>query len=365
MVVVAILSRFAGYHQNMPSYSALSLSVLDQSPIRQGGTAAQALRETVMLAQEVERLGYARYWVAEHHNTASFAGTAPEILIGQIAANTSSIRVGSGGVMLSHYSALKVAETFRLLSAFYPGRIDLGIGRAPGSDQHTALALAYPRSMADISTFPRQVADLAGFLSGALPADHPFSTIEAQPGPPAAVPEIWLLGSSDYSARLAALIGLPFAFADFFGSAGDIGPRVAELYRQEFKPSATLLEPKLGVAVHVICADTAEQAHYIASSMRLMVARLRTGHTRTAILSPEEASRLELDDEEEPFVAGFTRHFVEGNPEHVRAQLLDVAERYGTSDLTIATNCFSFEDRVRSYRLVAAAFDLTPGVPRA
>jgi luciferase family oxidoreductase group 1 len=257
-----------------------------------------------------------------------------------------------------------VAETFRLLSAFYPGRIDLGVGRAPGSDQHTALALAYPRSMADISTFPRQVADLAGFLSGALPAGHPFSGIEAQPGPPAAVPDIWLLGSSDYSARLAAIAGLPFAFADFFGSAGDIGPRVAELYRQEFKPSTHLSRPKLGVAVHVICADTAEHAQYIASSMRLMVARLRTGHTRTAILPPEEASKLELGNVQDPFVAGFTRHFIEGDPEHVRAQLVDVAERYGTDDLTIATNCFSLADRVRSYQLVAEACNLTPGVPK-
>ncbi len=353
-----------GYHECMPSTPELLLSVLDQSPIRQGGTAAQALRETVELARETERLGYTRYWVAEHHNTASFAGTAPEILIGQIAANTSSIRVGSGGVMLSHYSALKVAETFRLLSAFYPGRIDLGIGRAPGSDQHTASALAYPRPMADIAAFPRQVADLTGFLSGALPPGHPFSRIEAQPGPPIAVPELWLLGSSDYSARLAALLGLPFAFADFFGSAGDIGPQVADLYRQEFKPSTYLQEPRLGVAVHVICAGTAEQAHYVASSMRLMVAQLRTGRARTAILSPEEASRQELAIAPDQPGTGFARHFIEGNPEHVRTQLLAVAERYGTNDLTIATNCFSFEDRVRSYRLVAAACALGPAVPK-
>src|SRR5579875_2322882 len=216
----------------------LSLSVLDQSPMRHGGTASQALRETVELARAVEGLGYKRYWVAEHHNAGSFAGTAPEILIGQIAAHTSTIHVGSGGVMLSHYSALKVAETFRLLSAFYPGRIDLGIGRAPGSDRQTAMALVYPRPMADINTFPRQVEDLVGFLSGRLPAGHPFAAIEAQPGPPpASVPDVWLLGSSDYSARLAAMLGLPFAFADFFGNAGDIGPQVADLYRRLFQPS--------------------------------------------------------------------------------------------------------------------------------
>jgi luciferase family oxidoreductase group 1 len=353
------------YHEHMPPIPELSLSVLDQSPIRQGGTAAQALRETVQLAQETERLGYKRYWVAEHHNTASFAGTAPEILIGQIAANTSRIRVGSGGVMLSHYSALKVAETFRMLSSFYPGRIDLGIGRAPGSDQLTALALSYPRPVGDIKAFPRQVSDLAGFLSGALPAGHPFAEIAAQSGPPTVGPDIWLLGSSDYSARLAALLGLPFAFADFFGSAGDIGPQVADLYRREFKPSAYLPEPKLGVAVHVICATTTEQAHFVASSMRLMVAQLRTGHNRTAILAPEEASKQERDLGYDPFVAGFARHFIEGDPEHVRAQLLAVANRYGTNDLTIATNCFAFDDRVRSYQLVAEACAMTTGVSKS
>lgn len=352
----------AGYTETMGMIPELSLSVLDQSPIRQGGTAAEALAETVALAQETERLGYRRYWVAEHHNTASFAGTAPEILIGQIAANTTHIRVGSGGVMLSHYSALKVAETFRLLSAFYPGRIDLGIGRAPGSDQHTAVALAYPRPRADINAFPRQVVDLAGFLAGELPAGHPFAAIAAQPGPPAAVPDLWLLGSSDYSADLAAALGLPFAFADFFGSAGDIGPHVAELYRREFKPSISLQEPRLSVAVHVTCSDTADQAHYIASSMRLMVAQLRTGAARTAIQAPEEAARQEMDSAQSQFVAGFTRHFIEGDPEQVRVQLLAVAERYGTNDLTIATNCFSFEDRVRSYRLVAKAWALAPAL---
>ena len=338
----------------------LSLSVLDQSPIRQGGTAAQALWESVALAQETERLGYTRYWVAEHHNTTSFAGTAPEILIGQIAANTASIRVGSGGVMLSHYSALKVAETFRMLSALYPGRIDVGIGRAPGSDQQTALALAYPRPRADINAFPRQVEDLAGFLAGKFPAGHPFAAIEAQPGPPDTVPDLWLLGSSDYSAGLAAALGLPFAFADFFGNAGDIGPQVAELYRRQFQLSIALQEPRLSVAVHVICSDTADQAHYIASSMRLMVAQLRTGATRTAILPPEEAARQDLDMVQSRFQADFTRHFIEGNPAQVRSQLLAVAQRYRTNDLTIATNCFAFADRVRSYQLVADALSPAP-----
>lgn len=332
----------------------LSLNVLDQSPIRSGGTAAEALRETVELARAAERLGYRRYWVAEHHNTSSFAGTAPEVLIGQIAAHTSTIRVGSGGVMLSHYSALKVAESFRILSAFYPGRVDLGIGRAPGSDQRTAIALAHPRPPADINQFPRQVSDLVGFIANHLPEGHPFAGIAAQPGeaiPDA--PEVWLLGSSDYSAILAAEMGLPFAFADFFGNSGDFGPEVAEIYRQKFRPSEYLAEPRVNVAVHVVCADTAAEAERRAASTKLRVVQMRTGSARSALLPPDEAARILAAMGADRFLAAFTRHYVQGAPEQVREQLLAVAERYGAAELTIATNCYAFEDRARSYELVA------------
>jgi luciferase family oxidoreductase group 1 len=345
----------------MPDFS---LSVLDQSPIRQGGTAAEALRETVELAKVAERAGYQRFWVAEHHSSGTFAGTAPEILIGQIAAATSTIRVGSGGVMLSHYSALKVAEVFRLLSAFYPGRIDLGIGRAPGSDQRTAVALADPKPIGDIKQFPQQVADVVGFLANRLGDDHPFVGIEAQPGATIAdMPRVWLLGSSDYSARLAALLGLPFAFADFFGNAGDFGPIVADLYRREFKPSDYLEEPKVSVAVHVTCAETEERARYIASSMRLMVARMRTGHARAAIIPPDAASAIidATDSDTKQLIAGFTRHYIEGNPDQVREQLNAAGDRYGTRDLIIAMNCYAFADRVRSFELVAEAMGIGRG----
>lgn len=339
----------------------LTLSVLDQSPVREGGTAAQALHETIELARAAEGLGYQRYWVAEHHSTAMFAGTAPEVLIGQIAANTSSIRVGSGGVMLSHYSALKVAEAFRVLSAFYPGRIDLGIGRAPGSDQRTALALVDPRPLADVNQFPRQVADLLGFLANELPEDHPFAEVAAQPGPlPPGLPEVWLLGSSDFSARLAALLGLPFAFADFFGNAGDLGPRVAELYRQQFRPSESLQAPRLSAAVHVICAETEERARFVASSTKLRVAQMRSGAHPSGLLPPEEASQYTSHAATSHLIQAFTRHYVEGNPEMVREQLLAAAGRYGTDDLIIATNCYAFADRVHSYELVARVMGLMP-----
>jgi len=338
---------------------SLTLSVLDQSPVREGGTAADALRETVALAKAVEQFGYARFWVAEHHNTAMFSGTAPEILIGQIAAHTSRIRVGSGGVMLTHYSALKVAETFRVLAAFYPGRIDLGIGRAPGSDQRTAVALSAPRPLADVRLFPRQVDDVLGFLHDRLPQDHPYTAIEAQPGPlPDGLPDVWLLGSSDYSARLAATMGLPFAFADFFGAAGEIGPEIAELYMRHFQPSDFLQEPKLSVAVSVVCAESEERAEMLSSSMKVAVARMRTGAGRSPLMVPEEAYQYLLNEDTRPLIASFTSQYIVGTPDQVHGGLLAAADRYGTNDLILATNCFAFADRVRSYELVSLACGL-------
>jgi luciferase family oxidoreductase group 1 len=339
----------------------LTLSVLDQSPVRSGGTAAEALRETVALAQVADRLGYARYWVAEHHNISAFAGTSPEILIGQIAAATRAIRVGSGGVMLSHYAALKVAEQFRILAALFPGRIDLGVGRAPGSDPLTAAALSYPRPQADIRLFPQQVADLLGFLEGALDPTHPFTRIYAQPGsPPEPAPEVWLLGSSDYSARLAAELGLPFAFADFFGFTGEIGPGVADLYRSAFRPSAHAAAPRLNVTVHAICAPTAEEAAHLAASRRLMRAfRLMGTAGPPGLLSPEEAAAYPLPDAIRRQVEA-SGGALDGDPAQVRAGLLEVAATYGTTDIGIVTNCYSFEARARSYALIAEAFGLPP-----
>jgi luciferase family oxidoreductase group 1 len=223
----------------------LHLGVVDQSPVREGGTAADALRETIALAVATEAMGYERYWVAEHHNVPNFAGTSPEILVGQIAAHTKSIRVGSGGVMLSHYSALKVAENFRLLETLYPGRIDLGLGRAPGSDQLTAAALAYPGRPRDISSFPEQITDLLGYLGNDLDPKHPFAAVHVGPGQ-GTMPEVWLLGSRTESAYLAAMLGLPFSYAHFFAIAVEDGPAIVEGYRRHFRPSAYLAEPRVG-----------------------------------------------------------------------------------------------------------------------
>ncbi len=338
----------------------LTLSVVDQSPLRRGGTASEALHETVELAQVAEKAGYSRYWVAEHHNSGGFAGTSPEILIGQIAAKTSTIHVGSGGVMLSHYSALKVAEQFSILNSFYPGRIDLGIGRAPGSDQLTAMALADPRPQMDIRAFPSMVNDLMGFLYGTLEPNHPFAAIHTQPGPqPEHKPEVWLLGSSDYSAQLAAMLGLPFSFAEFFANTSAEGMEVAEMYRSGFKPSKYLSEPKLNVAVQVVCAPTAEEAKYVASSRYLMGAdrALRLG-LGSGLRSPEEASKYPLTKEQVRFIEAQGHRRIEGDPETVKEGILQAAKDFKTTDVSVVTNCYYFKDRAQSYKLVAEAFGL-------
>lgn len=349
----------------MASESGFTLSVVDQSPMRRGAPAAEALGDTVRLAQAVESLGYERYWVAEHHNTSNFAGTSPEILIGQILANTSRIRVGSGGVMLTHYSSLKVAEQFGMLESFYPGRVDLGVGRAPGSDQQTMFALAYPGRPKDVEQFPQQVVDLIGYLYGALQDDHPFAAIKARPGnPPTSAPSVWLLGSSDYSANLAAYIGLPFAFADFFGNTGKHGPAVAEIYRRNFKPSELCPEPRLNVTLQVLCAPTGDEAQYLASSRNFSRARRvleAQGQERIeGLLPPEEASASlrDLNDVAKGYTEQFIGGFFDGDPAQVKQAVVEASERYETTDIGLVTIAYRVEDRIRSYELLAKEFGL-------
>ena len=334
----------------------LTLSVVDQSPVRTGGTAAQALWETIELAAATEALGYERYWVAEHHNIPNFAGTSPETLIGQIAARTSTIRVGSGGVMLSHYSAFKVAETFRMLESLYPGRIDLGIGRAPGSDQLTAAALAYPGQPREIHHSPQQVYDLLGYLSDSIETGHPLAGVRAGPGS-STVPEVWLLGSRYESAFMAARLGLAFAYAHFFGIGVEEGPAIVEGYRRSFKPSAYLSEPKVNVAVQVLCADTLEEALRLASSRNLARLTSILG-TAKGIPSVEEALSYPYRSNELAFVEDYRRLCVDGDPQQVKDGLEALAEVYGTTDLSVVTICFGFAERVRSYELVAEACGL-------
>ncbi len=340
----------------------LHLSVADQSPVRQGGTAAQALRETVALAEAVEKFGYERFWVAEHHNLPGFAGTSPEIVIGQIAARTQYIRVGSGGVMLSHYSALKVAEIFRVLESFYPGRIDLGLGRAPGSDQRTAVALSYPGQPRDIRYYPEQVDDLRAYLADDLPPDHRFADVHAGPTS-GTTPEVWLLGSGIDSALIAAERSLPFSYAYFFGMGVQHGPAIVESYRRHFRPSESLTEPKVNVTVQALCAETEEEARYLSASRNLVRLNIIRGR-RQGVPTPEEARTYPYSADELAYLEQYRRANVDGDPQQVKEQLEHLAEVFQTTDLGVVTICYDFSKRVRSYELIAEACGLLDSGPR-
>ena len=331
--------------------SELRLSVLDQSPISEGMTAAEALHNTLDLAQLCDRLGYHRYWVAEHHGTPMLACASPEALIGPIAAATGRIRVGSGGVMLPHYSPLKVAETFSILSGLFPGRIDLGVGRAPGTDPMTTLALQRDRNQAPPDDFPQQLSELLAYLEDALPPDHPFTRLSALPGLPER-PAPWLLGSSPQSAVWAAELGLPYSFADFINRDG---AGIAADYRERFKASERLSTPRLSVGVMAICADDDGQAERIASSSRMAFSLLRRG--RLVPVPPIDTALRYLESREKRPGAG-GRRGVLGSPESVRAGLEQVAAEYGAEEVVVVTITHDHADRRRSYELIAEAFDL-------
>ncbi|HTW51879.1 MAG TPA: LLM class flavin-dependent oxidoreductase [Stellaceae bacterium] len=332
----------------------LSLSVLDQSPVRQGVTPRDALLETIELAKHCEALGYRRFWLAEHHATPALAGSAPEIMIARIAAETSRIRVGSGGVMLSHYSSLKVAEQFRMLETLYPGRIDLGIGRAPGSDQLAAAALAHGPGALGIEHFPNQIADLIGYLEHTIPAEHPFSRIHLMPDGET-LPEIWILGSSDQSAIFAAYFGRAFSFAHFITDEG--GPRIMAAYKAQFRPSAKLTAPKASVGVFVICAESEKRAEYLAASRDLARLRQRTGQPMP-FPPPEEALAYPYTEIERRFVEHSRRRQIVGTPDTVKPQIEALAETYGVDEIVVLTITHDFAARKRSYALLAEAFQL-------
>ena len=331
----------------------VKLSVLDQSPVRRGGDARQALAETIALAQATERLGYTRYWLAEHHGTAGFAGSSPEIMVTRVAAATSQIRVGSGGVMLSHYSPLKVAENFKLLENLYPGRIDLGIGRAPGSDGATAAALAYG-SEVGIEYFPTKIADMVAFLADAPPATKPFKDVRATPAV-AEVPEVWLLGSSDQSAAYAAHFGLAYSFAHFI--APQVTAPVMKYYRDQFQPSASLAAPRANAGVFVICADTQEEADYLAASRDLWRLKLNYGQ-HLPYAHPDEALAYDYNAQEQKVVAANRANRFAGTPESLREQLTAFADENGFEELLVLTITYDFDTRLRSYELLADAFEL-------
>jgi luciferase family oxidoreductase group 1 len=333
----------------------LRLSVLDQSPVRQGVTPREALLETIELARHCDALGYHRYWLAEHHATPALAGSAPEIMIARIAAETRHIRVGSGGVMLSHYSSLKVAEQFRMLETLYPGRIDLGIGRAPGSDQLTAAALAHGPGALGIEHFPSQIADLLGYFEHTIPPDHPFSRIHLMPDGDTR-PEFWILGSSDQSAIFAAYFGCAFSFAHFITDEG--GSEVMAAYRAQYRPSARLGAPCGSVGVFVICAESEAQAGYLAASRDLSRLRMRQGILKP-FPPPEEALAYPYTEIERRVVDYHRRRQVTGTPDQVKERLEAVAARYGVDELVILTITHDYAARKQSYTLLAEAFGLT------
>jgi luciferase family oxidoreductase group 1 len=326
---------------------ALRLSVLDQAPIAEGGTGAQALRNTIDLARLTDALGYSRYWVAEHHGMPMLASTAPEILIAEIAAVTERMRVGSGGVMLPHYSPLKVAETFSILGGLHGDRIDLGIGRAPGSDRETMFALQRDRRQVSPDDFPEQLTELLAYVENDFPPGHPLARLAALPGAPGR-PDVWLLGSSPQSAIWAAELGLPYSFADFINreGAGIVGQ-----YRTQAQ------DPHVSVGVWTVCAETDEEAERIASSGAMMMALLRQGRL-VPVPPPEKAMRFVATQGIDLRNPRGRRRRVIGRPETVRAGIEQVADEYGAEEVILVTITYDHETRRRSYELVADAFGL-------
>ena len=268
------------------------------------------------------------------------------------------MRIGSGGVMLPHYSAFKVAEQFRMLEALYPGRIDLGLGRAPGSDRLTMEALAYPRQAISVEHYPKQVDDLLAYLTDNVAPESQFAELHAGPGD-ATVPDVWLLGSRIDGAALAAEMGLPFSYAHFFGLSIQQGPLIVEMYRKNFRPSKYLSEPLVNVKLQVLCAGTDDQALRLASSRN--VSRIKSVQgVRDGVLPVEEALAYPFRPDELAYLTSLRHNYLDGDPEHVKEALQDIAETFQTRDLSIVTITFAFEDRVRSYQLVAEACGLAP-----
>lgn len=332
----------------------MKISVLDQAPVSEGTSSAQALRNVLELAQLADRLGFHRYWVAEHHGSGSLACTSPEVLIGPIAAATKRLRVGSGGVMLPHYSALKVAESFGMLAGLYPGRIDLGLGRAPGSDGLTASALQRDRSRRPPDDFFDQLNELLAYQWDRVPADHPFARLADLPGRPES-PEAWLLGSSPQSGIWAAELGLPYMFADFIQAAGE---RVCADYHRAFTPSDVLATPHSGVAVQVICAETDEEAKLLASSYAMRLIHMHTGRRLDKIPSVQTALRF-FEQHGLP-IDGLPpgRRAIVGSPRRVREEIEAVAAAYQASEVMAVSIIYDHRARLRSYELLAQAFEL-------
>ncbi|MGD9696980.1 MAG: LLM class flavin-dependent oxidoreductase [Thermoleophilia bacterium] len=339
----------------------LPLSVLDLSPVPSGATSAQALRNTLDLAVAAEGWGYARYWLAEHHNTPGLASSAPEVMIGQVLAATSRIRVGSGGVMLPNHAPLRVAETFRVLEALYPGRIDLGIGRAPGTDGVTAAALRRTPAGIAAEDFPAQMGELLAYAGDGFPQGHPLRSVSAQPAD-VPMPPVWMLGSSEYGARAAAMLGVGLAFARYLNPRN--AAEIMRAYRDEFRPSPELAQPRAILAVSVICAETTARAEHLAASGALSLIRMRTGRP-APLPTPEEALAHPYSEGEADQVRRYMRAQVLGDPETVAARLRELAADCRADELMLMTTVHDHDERRASYRRVAEALGPAPAAARA
>lgn len=334
----------------------LPLSVLDLVPLVSGATSAVALEHSLALARRSEELGYTRLWYAEHHNLPGIASTTPELMIARTGMATRRIRLGSGGVMLPNHAPLKVAESYRLLEAMLPGRVDLGLGRAPGTDPTTALALRRTREPVNADEFPSQLREMQGFVRGDLPISHPFRTITALPDD-VPLPPIWLLGSSDYSAHLAAKLGHGFAFAAHFSPSSPELPMLA--YREEFRPGA-LARPHAILAVSIFCAETEAEAERLAAPALVAFARLRTGRP-AQLLPAEEALDYRFSPVEAAAASAARAMQIIGTPATVHGRVMDLAERTRADEVMVSTFASDGAARLRSYELVARAFGLPGG----
>ncbi|MGK2947208.1 MAG: LLM class flavin-dependent oxidoreductase [Acidimicrobiales bacterium] len=336
--------------------TSVPLSVLDLAPVGAGTEPAAALRASLQLVQEVERLGYHRYWVAEHHNMPGIASSSPAVLLAHLASLTSSIRLGSGGVMLPNHAPLVIAEQFGMLEALHPGRIDLGIGRAPGTDPRTAAALRRGIGGLREPDLPALLGELYGFFNGTFPDDHPYRGITAVPAL-GYQPAIWLLGSSDYSARLAGALGLPFSFAHHF-SAGNTLPALAA-YREAFRPSDVLDEPYVLLGVAATCAESTERARWLSKPGDLAFLRLRSGRPGP-FPTPEEAADFHPTPAEKEAIRQWSASRIVGDPAGVRAELDELLAATGAQELMVTTTAHSPDDRTRSYQLLAELAGLSP-----
>lgn len=331
----------------------IPLSVLDQSPICAGRGVTDALNETFALAQLSEQLGYSRFWVSEHHASNGLVGVSPEVLLARIGAETNSIRIGSAGVMLPHYSPYKVAENFKLLGAMYPGRIDCGVGRAPGGHQNVAAALRYGSPLGP-EYFPTKVADLDALLRDVAPPTPGLERVRAMPTI-ATAPELWMLGSSEDSAHLAARMGLPYSVAYFINpTASD---DILRIYRREFRPSANAEKPYASLGVFVLCAETEAEARRIERSRGLWLLGVYTGVDQP-IPTVETAASYPYTEQDQSLLGKFIRAAAIGTPTQVKEQLQVMVERFDADELVVATVAHDFAARCRSYELLADVWGL-------